>query len=133
MKPKDLQTAFASMLGVETIIRRKNKTEKNKKKSLFLSIINKYDVALTKSVMLESEFRIDLSNYEDIFYNIIDEMIILAWGEDVFRLVAFYFYERLDAETGQENFIVGPNMEQIFIKTPEDLYTTIEKLYPGII
>ena len=129
MDQKDLATGMKAMLGVDAIIRRKNKTEKNKKKALFLNIIQKYDEALVKSMMLNSQFQIDLSNHEEPFYQIIDDLLMLSYGDDVFQLISFYFFERLNPD-GTENFIVGPSMEQIFIKTPLDLYNTIQKLYP---
>jgi len=127
---KDLQYAFTNMLGAEAIVRRKRRNEKNAKKDLFLSIIKKYDSALIRSMSLQSQYQLDLSKYEDPYFNIIDELILLSWGEDVYSLIAFYLYERINVDNGMENFLVGPNLEEIYIKTPEDLYNTIQKLFP---
>ena len=129
MDPKDLREGFNKMLNAETVIRRKTKFQKNVKKTQFISIINKYSEALDKSIMMQSYFMIDLSNYEETFYNVFDEMIMLAWGPDVYSLIAFFFYERLN-DDGTENFIVGEDGSEIFIKTANDLYEIINKLYP---
>lgn len=130
---KDLKYSFDQMLQADTIIRRQRKNEQNIKKNLFLSVIKKYDDALTKSVMLETDFQIDLSKHEEPFYNIIDDLILLSWGEDIYKLIAFYFYDRIDIETGEENFIVDEAGNEFFIRTPEDLFLLINKLYPNII
>ncbi len=130
MDSKDLQKGIKIMLGADSIIRRKNRSEKNKKKTLFINLIKKYDDALVRSMMMDNQFRLDLSSYEETFYQMIDDLILLTYGEDIYQLIAFYFFERIN-DDGTENFIVGPNMEQIFIKTPNDLYDTIQKLYPG--
>jgi len=130
MDSKDLQKGIKIMLGADSIIRRKNRSEKNKKKTLFINLIKKYDDALVRSMMMDNQFRLDLSSYEETFYQMIDDLILLTYGEDIYQLIAFYFFERLN-DDGTENFIVGPAMEQIFIKTPNDLYDTIQKLYPG--
>lgn len=130
MDSKDLQKGIKVMLGADSIIRRKNRSEKNKKKTLFINLIKKYDDALVRSMMMDNQFRLDLSSYEETFYQMIDDLILLTYGEDIYQLIAFYFFERIN-DDGTENFIVGPNMEQIFIKTPNDLYDTIQKLYPG--
>lgn len=131
MDKKDLETGFKSMVQSDIIIRRQKRTDKNKKKTLFLSIIKKYDEALTKSVMLQSQFRIDLSDYEEVFYNVIDDILLLAWGESIFQLIGFYFYERLNNDTGEEQFIVGQDLQPIYVRTPEDLWEVINKLHPG--
>lgn len=128
---KDLQYSFSSLLGAETIIRRQKRNEKLQKKNQFISIIKKYDEALTKSMMIEAQFQIDMSKYEDIFYSIIDEIFILSYGDNIYQLIAFFFYERRDPITGEEQYIVGENGEEIFIRTPEDLFNTIERIYPG--
>jgi len=132
LKKEDLKTGFDKMLGVNTIIKRKQKSLQNQKKDAFISIINKYDEALTRSVILQSSFKIDLTDYEDPYYNIIDDLILLSWGPDIYSLIEFFFYGRI-GEDGIENFIEDENGNEIYIRTPEDLYLLIEKLYPGII
>lgn len=131
MDTKDLQYSFSSLLGAETIIRRQKRNEKIQKKNQFISIIKKYDEALMKSIVLQSEFMIDLSTYEDVYFSIIDEVLILKFGEDIYQLISFYFYGRKDIETGEDNYIEDELGNEIYIRTPEDLYHTIEKLYPN--
>jgi hypothetical protein len=132
MRKEDLKRGFDKMLGANTVIRRKKKNIQNQKKEAFISIINKYDEALTKSVMLQSSYKIDLTDYEDPYYNIIDELILLSWGPDIYSLIEFYFYGRI-GDDGIENFIEDEEGNEIYIRTPTELYILIEKLYPGII
>lgn len=133
LKKEDLKQGFDKMLGADTIIKRKQKSIQNQKKNAFISIINKYDEALTRSVILQSSFKIDLTDYEDPYYNIIDELILLSWGSDVYSLIEFYFYKRI-GDDGIENFLENEETgEEIYIRTPEELFLIIEKLYPGII
>lgn len=132
MNKDDLKFGFDKMLGANTVIQRKKKNLAHQKKEAFISIIKKYDDALLKGLMLHSQFNIDLSEFEEPFYNIIDEIILLSWGPDVYSLIEFYFYKRV-GEDGIENFIEDENGNEIYIRTPEDLYLLIERLYPGII
>jgi hypothetical protein len=132
MKKEDLKIGFDKMLGSNTIIKRKQKSIQNQKKDAFISIINKYDDALTRSVTLHSLYKIDLTDYEDPYYNIIDELMLLSWGPDIYSLIEFYFYKRI-GDDGIENFIEDENGTEIYIRTPEELYILIERLYPGII
>lgn len=132
MKKENLKQGFDKMLGANTIIKRKQKNIQNQKKEAFISIINKYDEALTRSVMLHSSYKIDLTDYEDPYYNIIDELILLSWGPDIYSLIEFYFYKRI-GDDGIENFIEDEDGNEIYIRTPTELYILIEKLYPNII
>lgn len=132
MNKVDLKQGFDTMLGVGTIIRRKQKNIQNQRKNAFISIIRKYDTAIVNSMMLASTFKIDLSDYEDPLYNIIDEVMLLSWGPDIFKLIGFYFYDRI-CDDGIDNFLEGENGEEIYIKSPEELYELINKLYPGTI
>lgn len=127
-----LKFGFDKMLSANTIIQRKKKNLANQKKEAFISIIRKYDEAITRTMVLQSQFRIDLGDYEDMYYNIIDEMFLLSWGPDVYSLIEFYFYKRI-GDDGIENFIVDEEGNECYIRTPEDLYSLIEKLYPGLI
>ena len=128
--PKDLKFGFDKMLSAETIIRRKNFTQKNINKNVFISIITRYLETLDKSSFLISEFDLNLSKYEDPFYAMIDDLMLLKWGPDIYKLISFFLYERHN-DDGSENFIVGPNMEEIKITTPEELYNIINRLYPN--
>ena len=97
-----LKFGFDKMLSANTIIQRKKKNLANQKKEAFISIIRKYDEAITRTMVLQSQFRIDLGDYEDVYYNIIDEMFLLSWGPDVYSLIEFYFYKRI-GDDGIEN------------------------------
>lgn len=129
MKKEDLKKGFDHMLKSDTIVRRKKLTLKNQKKTQFISIINRYDQSLEKSLRMETEFGINMSKYEDPFYVMFDDLFLLSFGENVFQLIAFYFYERINDDLSQ-NYIIGTEGEEVFIRNPEDLWNIINKLYP---
>ena len=80
--------------------------------------------------MMQSCFMIDLSNYEETFYNVFDEMIMLAWGPDVYQLIAFYFYERIN-DDGTENFITADDGTEVYIRNASDLYDIMQACVAG--
>ena len=59
-------------------------------------------------------------------------MFMISWGQDVYQIISFFLYERFN-EDGTENYMVGVDGEEILIKNSEELYNTINKLYPGIL
>ena len=51
------------------------------------------------------EFGIDLSNHEEQFYNIIDNLIKCSYGEECASLISFYIYDRIN-EDGSINDLI---------------------------
>jgi len=74
-----LKRSLDQLLQADTSIKRKNKTTFFKKKDLFINIINHYEAAITKSYLLEKDFKIDTSKYEENFHQIIDSFILLSF------------------------------------------------------
>jgi hypothetical protein len=133
MDPKDLKKGFDKFISSETIIRRQKLTEKNMKKNMFCSMIKRYEDLLLKSNMIKIQYGLDLSSHEDPFFNLIDDLFLFSWDDNIYQLIQFYIYERIDLQSGEEQFIIAEDGSEIYIRTPEQLFDIINKLYPGII
>tara|TARA_R110002050_G_scaffold124922_2_gene244280 strand:- start:53 stop:466 length:414 start_codon:yes stop_codon:yes gene_type:complete len=125
-----LKQSLDQLLQADTSIKRKNKTVFLQKKDLFINIINHYEAAITKSYLLEKDFRIDISKYEENFHQVIDSFILLSFGKEVYQLLSFYFYERFNPD-GSENAIEIEE-DEVFIKNAEELWSIIAKINPNI-
>ena len=126
-----LKQSLDQLLQADTSIKRKNKTTFYKKKDLFLNIINHYEAAITKSYLLEKDFKIDTSKYEENFHQVIDSFILLSFGKEIYELLSFYFYDRINPD-GSVNKLVLPNDEEIEIGNAEELWSLIVKINPDI-
>ena len=126
-----LKQSLDQLLQADTSIKRKNKTTFYKKKDLFLNIINHYEAAITKSYLLEKDFKIDTSKYEENFHQVIDSFILLSFGKEIYELLSFYFYDRINPD-GSVNKLVLPNDEEIEIGNAEELWSLIVKIKPDI-
>ena len=126
-----LKQSLDQLLQADTSIKRKNKTTFFKKKDLFINIVNHYEAAITKSYLLEKDFKIDTSKYEENFHQLIDSFILLSFGKEVYQLLSFYFYERINPD-GSVNKLVLPNEEELDISNAEELWSLIVKIKPDI-
>ena len=126
-----LKQSLDQLLQADTSIKRKNKTTFFKKKDLFINIVNHYEAAITKSYLLEKDFKIDTSKYEENFHQVIDSFILLSFGKEVYQLLSFYFYERINPD-GSVNKLVLPNEEELDISNAEELWSLIVKIKPDI-
>ena len=126
-----LKQSLDQLLQADTSIKRKNKTTFFKKKDLFINIVNHYEAAITKSYLLEKDFKIDTSKYEENFHQVIDSFILLSFGKEAYQLLSFYFYERINPD-GSVNKLVLPNEEELDISNAEELWSLIVKIKPDI-
>ena len=131
-----IHEAFKQLLNSPILIKNQRRNKAFKKKILFISLIDQYEKALNKSARLQSEFGLDLFEYEEPFYGVIDKLMLLTWGMNVYELVTFYLYERLNLD-GTLNYLVETKEDgsevEVFLKTPEDLYNYLSQIIPDFL
>jgi len=127
-----LKQSLDQLLQADTSIKRKNKKSYDQKRDLFINIINQFEAATTKSYLLEKDFKIDMSKYEEGFYQIIDSLILLSFGKQVYELLSFYFYERFNPDGSENGLIIEETDEEIFVKDATELFDLIIKVQPNI-
>jgi len=125
-----LKQSLDQLLQADTSIKRKNKTVFLQKKDLFINIINHYEAAITKSYLLEKDFKIDISKYEENFHQVIESFILLSFGKEIYELLSYYFYDRFNPD-GSENAL-SIDGKEVLIKNAEELWSLIAKVKPNI-
>jgi len=127
-----LKQSLDQLLQADTSIKRKNKKSYDQKRDLFLNIINQFEAAITKSYLLEKDHKIDMSKYEENFYQIIDSLILLSFGKDIYEILQFYFYERFNPDGSENGLIIEETGEEIFLQNASDLWDMILRIKPDI-
>ena len=79
------------------IKKREIKSPKQNAKSKFVTIVSTFDSLDKRSMEVES-FGIELSDYEDAHFSLIESLIFEIYGEWKTQLVMWYVYERMDEE-----------------------------------
>ena len=123
---------------------RETKSKKSTPKTKFVDIVRTFDELDKRSLEIES-FGIDLTNYEDAHFTLIEHLIFDLYGEFKTQLIMWYVYERMDEEGNLLPLLVtnedesqeddddhddedGVEGEEVYIETPEQLYDFIKKL-----
>jgi hypothetical protein len=122
------------------INKREIKSPKQNAKSKFVTIVSTFDSLDKRSMEVES-FGIELSDYEDAHFSLIESLIFEIYGEWKTQLVMWYVYERMDEEGNLLPLIVSDieegeeeddedneDGEEVFIETPEQLYDFIKQI-----
>jgi hypothetical protein len=127
-----LKQSLDQLLQADTSIKRKNKKSYDKKRDLFINVVNQFEHAITKSYLLEKDYKIDMSKYEENFYQIIDSLVLLSFGKDVYELLSFYFYERYNPDGSENGLIIEETDEEIFVKDATELWDLVIRIKPDI-
>ena len=127
-----LKQSLDQLLQADTSIKRKNKKSYDQKRDLFINVINQFEASITKSYLLEKDYKIDMSKYEESFYQIMDSLILLAFGKDVYELLSFYFYERYNPDGSENGLIIEETGEEVFVKDAMELWDLITRVQPNI-
>lgn len=132
----NLEEGFEKLFNTPVILKKQRQNKALKKKSLFLSLIEQYEKSLIKSNRLQTEFAIDLFEYEETYYSIIDKLMLLMWGDSGYDLITFYLHERI-ALDGSVNCLFQMNEDgtesEVILNTPEDLYSYLIKINPNFL
>lgn len=81
-----------------------NKSKEKKIKELFMSIVDVLEYKFHSSTALFTEFNIDIFRYEEDYYKIIENLLLLHFGVWKTELILWYVYEGKD-ENGAPNTI----------------------------
>ena len=127
-----LKQSLDQLLQADTAVKRKKLKEFEQKRDLFINVINQFEAAITKSYLLEKDHKIDMSKYEEGFYQIIDSLVLLAFGKEIYELLSFYFYERYNPDGSENGLIIEETGEEVFIKDAMELWDLIIRVQPEI-
>ena len=127
----EIQVAINQILNVRSLIRHKKKTQVEKKRELFVSIITSIERIINRQDLMYAELNLDLTNYDEAFLDTIDALIILYFGKEGAELIAYYLWDRV-APDGTITSLIGPDDKEVILETAQDLWNlllTINPLY----
>ena len=83
-------------------------------------------------VLFEGEFGLGMSNYEEPFYLVIENLIYMHYGEWKGDITLWWLFERFDEDGSvlpiNLNDHIKETEEEIFIETVEELWEFIKKI-----
>lgn len=126
----EIQVAINKLLGVKSLIRRKKKSQIDKKKELFITIINSIEQIVNRQNLMYAELNLDLSNYDESFLDVIDALIFLHFGKEGAELISYYLWDRLDP-AGEINPLTGESGNEIVLESAQDLWNLLIRTNPN--
>jgi hypothetical protein len=121
-----IQNQINNLIGANTKIVRRKKNTEDIKHELFTNIITQIELVINRSTLVHSDFKIDLSDYDEMYLQIIDNLIYLSFGTQAAELIIHYCYDRLEME-GSIPYTDGNGVE-MEISDPEQLWKVVKQL-----
>ena len=81
-----IQDQINNIIGINTTVTRRKKNNEDIKHELFVNIITQIELAVNRSALTRAELGIDFTEYDEVFFQIIDNLLFL------FRSIAFQDY-----------------------------------------
>jgi hypothetical protein len=120
-----LQEQINQIIGVKSTLKRRKKNREDIQRSIFLNVIPLIEHVLNRSMMLEGDFGINNSKYDELFFQIIDSLIYLHFEPKAAEVILFYLYERYNPD-GTVNPILDTNGNEVMLETTEDLWNLVQ-------
>jgi hypothetical protein len=119
-----IKTSIESIIGSDTVLKRKKKTENDINKESFEKIVLTMEEVQVRSTLLHAEFKMDMFDYEEKFYEVIDRLFSLHFGREAAEVIFFYIYERMNPD-GTVNQLADVDGNPIPLESPSDLWELV--------
>ncbi len=128
---KQVQFGVDEILGTKTLIRRKKKSFSDKKRELFFNVITTMEEMFVRQNLVYSDLNLDFSNYDEKFFSVIDMLLYMNFGKQCMELIAFYLYDRINAD-GTVNGLIVNDKDEVILNSPTDLWNLMCRVNPKI-
>ena len=115
------------------IKRREDKPTKPGTKARFIELVTLFDELDKRSIELSS-FGIQLTDYEDAYFTLVENMMLDLFGDWKTELVMWFVYDRMDEEGTLMPLLVTDESEEegseeeVYIENAEQLWDFIKKI-----
>jgi hypothetical protein len=119
-----IKGSIESILGSAASLKRRRKTEIDIQKEQFEQVIFLLEKLNVRSELLGTDFSLDLTSYDNDFYNAIDILLEMMFGKEIRELIFFYLYDRVLAN-GDIQELTDVEGNPIRLNTSSDLWNLI--------
>ena len=124
---KGVQQSIESIIGADTVLKRRKKTEDDINRDTFEKIIIALEQTNVRSSIIGGEFKLDFTSYDETFYEIIDNLILMQFGKEASEIIFFYVYERINPD-GTVNELADQDNNVVALNSPTDLWMLVNHI-----
>lgn len=128
---KQIQLGTEYILNTKTIVRRRKRTESEKKKELFNTLITVLEDIRIRQASMYSSLHLDFSTYDETFFSAIDILIHMNFGSKCGDVIGFYLYDRVNGD-GTINPLIVNGSEEVYLNNAYELWSFLCKVNPKL-
>ena len=121
---RQIQLGVESIIGTKAVVRRKRRSNSDKKRETFFNVINALEEMIVRQNILYADIDVDFSSYDEKFFTIIDSLIYMNFGKQCAEVIAFYLYDRLNPD-GTMNPLIVNEKEELMLNNPYELWNLL--------
>lgn len=108
-------------------IKEKSPSNEHMNKKIFIEVLTQLKAIEDRRDFMEEEIGMDMTQYEDQFFSVIENLFKLAFSKEQLALIQLYLYQLVpDKEwDGTITIELGKEEKVVNFKTPEDVWNTI--------
>ena len=123
----DIKKAIDTLLKINSTVKRKKKAYVDKQKDLFTGIIMALQAVQTRTILTQTELKLDFSSYDEMFLQVIDSLILLHFGKEGYEVISFYLWEKFNPD-GSVNDLLDDDENVVPSETIEDIWNILLKI-----
>ena len=123
----DIKKAIDALLKINSTVKRKKKAYVDKQKDLFTGLIMALQAVQTRTILTQTELKLDFSSYDEMFLQVIDSLILLHFGKEGYEVISFYLWEKFNPD-GSINDLYDEDENIIPSETIEDIWNILLKI-----
>jgi hypothetical protein len=123
----DIKKAIDALLKINSTVKRKKKAYVDKQKDLFTGIIMALQAVQTRTILTQTELKLDFSSYDEMFLQVIDSLILLHFGKEGYEVISFYLWEKFNPD-GSVNDLLDDDENVVPSETIEDIWNILLKI-----
>lgn len=122
---KRIKKKFDDIIGVKSQITKKRTTRKDRDKKLFCEMLFSLQYLNNRSIGLKHDYKLDLCNFEDPFYRVIENLLELKFNPNQRDIINWWLYDKFTPEGDIYVLTDQINGEEILTETPEDIWEVL--------
>lgn len=128
---KGIQMGVDSMLNSKTVVRRRRRSASDKKKELFVALINSLEEIRVRQALMYADLSLDFSTYDEKFFAAIDILLHMCFGGKASDVLAFYLYDRVNPD-GSVNPMIVNGQHEVVLNNPYELWAFLCQVNPKL-
>lgn len=102
-------------------------------KDLFIKFINEVEGAIIRSNIAFTDLGLDLGSYEDTFFNIIDNLLVMRFGHEGAEIISQFLWDRTSGDEVDGFEVKDQSGNSIMLNDAKDLWTYLASINPKLL